>query len=174
LYILSLIVYFKIILGHASLDSTGIDIFPLYLFCNPPVLTVHEMFYAFSLRTNVRKQIVWRLEVSGYFTGIPFYRMQTSNPWNEGWVTRGIERRRGMYANTDKLGIVVVERVDTFIRRPKSKRLDELLKGFHGSGEMEVLSARFSNIKTDLKSSYWLILAQGLILFCKIFWSISL
>jgi len=59
-----------------------------------------------------------------------------------------------MYANTDKLGIVVVERVDTFIRRPKSKRLDELLKGFHGLGEMEVLSARFSNIKTDFKSSY--------------------
>ena len=59
-----------------------------------------------------------------------------------------------MYANTDKLGIVVVERVDTFIRRSKSKRLDELLKGFHGSDEMEVLSARFSNIKTDLKSSY--------------------
>ena len=39
MYILSLIVYFKIILGHASLESTGIDIFPLYLFCNPPVLT---------------------------------------------------------------------------------------------------------------------------------------
>lgn len=31
-------------------------------------------------------------------------------------------------------------RVDTFVRRSKSGRLDELLKGFHGSGETEVLS----------------------------------
>lgn len=37
--------------------------------------------------------------------------------------------------------------VDTFIRRPKSERLDELLKGFHGSGEMEVLVPDFQMSK---------------------------
>jgi len=83
----------------------SISIFPPYLFCNPPVPTAREMFYAFSSRTNVLSESYGDREYRDS-TEIPFY---ANVEFDLGMrVTRGIERREGMYANTGQLGIVVV------------------------------------------------------------------
>lgn len=117
------------------------------------------------------ERIVWRSgSIEGfYWDTVLSYANVKSLGWGMSYANWKAWRDVCKYWQTWYRG-----RVDTFIRLPKSGRLDELLKGFHGSGEMEVLSTRFSNVTTDRESSYWSILTQDLILFRKrLIWSLS-
>jgi len=63
----------------------SISIFPPYLFCNPPVPTAREMFYAFSSRTNVPSESYGGREYRDILQRYRF--MQTSNS-TLGWGLR--------------------------------------------------------------------------------------
>jgi len=126
------------------------------------VPTAREMFYAF-FAYECTERIVWRV-YRGILPGYRFIVCKRRIFWDEGRVTRGIERREGMYtANTGKLGIVVM-----LTRSSDSRRGDWTnWKDFMIWMRWRYL-CRFSNVKTDRESYYWFsILVRGLILFSK-------
>lgn len=154
-----------------SFDSTGMSVFFLRICFVIYRWRLHAKCFMHFPAYECTERIVWRsgsIEVF-YWDTVLSYANVKSLGWGMSYANWKAWRDVCKYWQTWYRG-----RVDTFIRRPKSGRLDELLKGFHGSGEMEVLSTRFSNVTTDRESSYWSILTQDLILFRKrLIWSLS-